>query len=83
MQFVKHNGLYYADVNNVRSPRADKCSIYSMTKEDWVQVLDAERSLEEVTNAWETISCVTRPSARLNMVHTQLITKLMLPTLPE
>ena len=54
-----------------------------MTKEDSVQVLDAERLFEEITNAWETISCVTRLSARVKRVYTQSTTELMLPTLPE
>jgi hypothetical protein len=36
LQLVKHNVLYYADVNDVRSLRADEYSVYSMITEDWV-----------------------------------------------
>ena len=54
-----------------------------MVTEELVQVLDIERLLEEVTKAWETISCVNQPSARADRVHTRFATELLLPTLPE
>ena len=48
LQLAKKNGLYYADVNDVRAPRVEERNVYSLFTDDWVPVLDAHRSDRKV-----------------------------------
>ena len=56
LQLAKKNGLYYADVNDVRAPRVEECNAYSLFTDDWIPVLDAHRSDREVEGAWAVIT---------------------------
>ena len=56
LQLAKKNGLYYADVNDVRAPRVWECNVYSLFTEDWIPVLDGQRSGKEVEEACAVIA---------------------------
>ena len=51
LQLIKNNGLYYANVNNVRAPRKDEHSMHSIVTEDCIHVLDIVSIDEDVTQA--------------------------------
>ena len=66
LQLLKTTGLYYADVRDLRAPRVDEQSVYSMFTEDWIQVLDEERPEAETIQAWARVTGtqMVRPIAR-------------------
>jgi hypothetical protein len=84
LHLVKTNGLYYADVNDVRAPRLEECAVYSMLTDDWIQVLDAGHGEKEVTDAWARIAKVVQSPSKTTKVKTrQPEERKRLPTLPE
>ena len=66
LQLLKNNGLYYADVRDVRAPRVDEQSVHSMFTDDWVQVMDAPHTDDAMAQAWSRVlgTQVIRPIAR-------------------
>ena len=82
LQLAKKNGLYYADVNDVRAPRMEECNTYSLFTDDWIPVLGAHRSDKEVEGAWAVISRQA-PEIKALRKHRDRTTHTSLPTLLE
>ena len=84
LQFLKTNGLYYADIQDVHAPGADTQSVYNMFIEDWIQVLDAERPEDELVRSRLQIASTPVIKPITNKVTTRRnVTPPQLPTLIE